>query len=508
MGSSATRTGKKSGINIRKSGKYSLVLLDDITIVERPAIGEESSKLFYNPRDLESFTPEEMAKLEYSIRVDGLRQPPEVRAISEHGNVVRVELMSGERRVRSCTKIRDEDLPCFDAEAPKPKRFSKDAVVVYKGRFGTVVSHSGASVSVTFNDDIGRETKECDYSEVYPTVSGAKHYNDVWCLVHFDCSDERAIRLAFTENDNSLPLNVKEEINLVERLVRTVKPDGSLLSQDEIAEILGSNITWVSQTLSFRNSLPKEVFDKLVKGEIVRNVAVCFLSYPQEDRSTLFKSAAVEEQKETAEKIKTNRIAKETSEDEEELHLATAKKAEQAGNTKLAEKARRKAGTAKNRAEKAAERLNRATSESGHIKQGHIKRGAAAANLSPRKAKSLDKDEIDAIFIRGMQKYVIGGEIDPETGNEIPTDLAEIVKHTALAIVNGSHDPIAPIRNYMRESGQWEQSEFDTETSAPSVRRRGRRPDDDADSLDGEDFDPAMVAYEDEPSYTDEQDLD
>lgn len=448
MASNRTRNVKE--IKIEGSGKYPLVPLSSISIVERPNDGEE--KLFFNPRGLSSFTPERMEQLQYSIRTDGLQQPPIVRAIAVDDKIVAVELIAGERRIRSCKAIYENDFPCFDDETEKPIHFETGDVVLCRGRFGTVLKQQDEGVIIDFEDDcIGsKERKKCDYNDVFPTVSGRELYENVPCKVIHNCTDQRALRLAFTENDQSEPLTISEEIALVKRLEQMG------LRQEEIAEILGSNVTWVSQTSNFEEQLPEKAFQKLLQGEMARHVAVHLLSYSADDREELFEASIAVEEQETAEKIQELKREKERLEDEEELILADAKKAEKLGDEKLAKRARRKAGAIATKAEKAAERLTRAKKEKGTIKQGHVKKGAVIGGLQPKKAKSLDKADIEATFIEGMAEYLDGSGVCDQTGEAIPEDYAAIVRLTAMAIISGVRDPIHPIREHMVQTGTWE----------------------------------------------------
>ena len=303
------------------------------------------------------------------------------------------------------------------------------------------------------------------------------------CRLVYDCTDQRALRLAFTENDQSEPLTISEEVALVERLEKTG------LKQDEIAEMLGSNVTWVSQTSNFREQLPKAAFQKLIKGEMARHVAVAFLSYAPEDRESLYTASVEAEESETAERIKQHRQDKDRLEDEEELLMAEAKKAEKQGNIKLASKAQRKASAAATKADKAADRLERAKSEKGTIKQGHVKKGAIQKGLQPKKAKSLDRDDIEATFVEGIIPYLDDEQIDEISGERVPVQYAAIVRRTALAIIGGIRDPLYPIREFMYEHGEWmmpseKDGDIEEESEIKSKKKRKKK-----DGLDNETMD-------------------
>lgn len=447
----AAKHDTQDGVEITGAGKYPLVPLMAIRIVERPIEGAETSKLFYNPRSLSGFSPDGMAQLQHSIRADGLQQPPIVRAAREGKTVTLVELIAGERRIRSFQAIYEQDLPCFDEDKSQPKHYKVGDVVVCRGRFGTVTSHEGGVVSIAFDDDIiGRkETKECAYADVFPTTSGRELYENIPCKVIYDCTDQRALRLAFTENDQSEPLSIVDEIALVERL------DRMGIKQEEIAAILGTNVTWVSQTSNFRSQLPPEAFQLLLNGQMTRNVAVNFLSYAPEDRQRLFDASLAVEARESADRIKELKDEKDRLEDEEELAISSAKQAEKAGDDKTAQKEKRRATALANKAKKEAEKLERAKKEKGTLKQGHLKQGAAMAHLQPKKSKPLDKDELITIFVDGLVPYLEGAP-DPVTGEKIPEEMLAMVRRTVLAINSGIRDPIQPIREYMYDSEQWQ----------------------------------------------------
>lgn len=486
----------KNGIQITGEGRYPLVPVQSIEIVERPAEGQEHSKLFYNPREIESFTPETMGELRDSIRMDALQQPPLVRAFTDgKDNVTKVELIAGERRLRSVQHIVEHDLPCFDEDAGQPEKYKAGDVVVSKGVFGRVLKHNGAEVTVQILDSDNKLTKtERTFAaeDVYPTAPGSKLYERIPCRVAYNISDQKALRLAFTENDKSKSLSTKEEIRLVERLGRMD------LKVAEIAELLGTNETWVSQTANFRTALPETAFERLLDGTMKRHVAVNIMGYKPADRQKLFDATVKAEQEETAEKIKGADNEMTQAEDEELLALDEQQQAAKAGDNKGAAKAGRKAAGAASKAAKAREKKERAESESGQIKTGHVQKGASSAGINPKKAKILPKEEIEERYVTGMEEYLEGDGTDPLTGEEVPSEMAAIVRLTAIAIMSGNRDPLSPIRQYMVEQGTWEvkgdssgddeddeysdeEDEDDEDADGPS--------DEDLEALDADNFD-------------------
>lgn len=188
---------QKTSLVIDGEGKFLLIPIDLIELAERPDEGEESKRLFFNPRSMDSFDTAEMTRLRESIRLDGLQQPPVVRVFTKDGDkdgeILKIELIAGERRFRSMTKLFEDDEQCYD-----------------------------------------EDTKQM--------VSGRALYAKLPCKVIYNIDDQQALRIAFKENNEHKSLTIKEEVALVERL--------SLMGmkQDQISELLQTNVTWISQT--------------------------------------------------------------------------------------------------------------------------------------------------------------------------------------------------------------------------------------------------------------------
>lgn len=455
-------TASKSKGVVVGEGKYPLVALKDIAVVERPTQGRETEQLFYNPRDVDSFTPESMQALLNSVRTDGLQQPPLARAITENGKLTSLQLIAGERRFRILTKIVEEDLACYDDDAVAPKKYRADAIVLHRGRFGKVVSHKGEIVSIQLFDHQGEitdEIREVEYANVLPTVSGKKLYSSIPCKVVNDCTDEKALRLAFSENDNHKSLKTKEEIILVERLHRMG------LKQGEISDLLGANETWVSQTLNFSEALPAETYQKLLDGKITRHVAVSFMGYKADDREDLHDEAVVVAEQDFIARSTKAEDDVITAEDEEEFAIMDQQTAESNDDEVAAKKAARQAKTARAKAEKAQKKLERVQDEKGVIKQSHVAKAAANINVSPKKSKMLPKDQVIDFYVEKMEAYIDGDVDDPECGKPIPSAMIKLVQRTAQAILDGERDPLTVIRSVMMEEHGWElmveSSEFD-----------------------------------------------
>lgn len=481
----------KKGIPL-EGGEFPLINVSDIEIVERPTTGDDK-KLFFNPRDLDSFTPECMTSLRMSIRADGLQQPPTVRAFRDNGSVFKIELVAGERRYRSLKQIVDEDLPCFDRKLAKPTKFKAEQIVVYRGMFGKVVSQKGEIVQIQILDSDDKPTeeqREVAYKDVRPTSPGSKVYGKIPCMVHMDIDDAHALRLAFGENDKKKSLSTREEIRLVERL-QTLG-----YKVKEIAELLGSNDTWVSQTANFTNDLPKEALACLLRNDMKRHTAVKIMEYSLKDRQRLWKSTVEAEAEETANKLEEARSESESAEDQQLLALSEEKNAKRLGDLTAAGKAKKKADRFAKQADAAKAKKDKAESERGQIKTSHVQAGASAAGLSPRKAKLLVREDIQKLYVDDMECYLEGDEVDPLCGDFVPGSLVDIVRRTAVAILSGQRDPLAIIRSHMVDNGDWELK----------TRGKKKRRDDDDDEDDGDDDDDEEMEFD--PSEEDIDSLD
>lgn len=396
-----------SGLTATASNRYPLVALSSITLVERPCEGHEDEQLFFNPRSLDSFDSEEMEKLRLSIARDGLIHPPTVRIVTRNGKrdgeVVRIDLIAGERRVRSLMYLYEVNEPVFD-------------------------------------DAIG------DFSparDIYEYIS---------CKVKYNITDQEALGLSYVENAERKSLTLMEEINLVERLVRRG------MSQDEIARTLRRQVPWVSQTTNFRLELPAEAFAKVVCGKLSRNVAIRLMSYSPEDRERVFAASLAEEVKQRDSRRVRLADALEVAEVEADLRTGTIEDAEFSGDLNLAVKERKRLSLVNDRVSGLQKKQRKLEKEVGTIRQGHVMRAAAAQQVVPRRTKALDRDAIETFFIKRVTELL--GRVDSVTGNTFPDEMLLAVKQTAEAITTGSTtDPAELVRRILVERGIWTQVE-------------------------------------------------
>lgn len=401
-----------NAIEVRGDGKYPLVPLASIVIVDRPEEGHEEDVLFFNPRSIDSFDEESMESIRDSICADGLQQPPVCRAITDGDSVIRIELIAGERRLRSMLKLVEENRECYD-------------------------------------DELGQKVPASELFEFIPVK------------LHYDCSDERALRLAFMENHESKSLTISEEIALVERLTRRG------LNQKQIAVVLlgdDRNVTWVSQTGNFRESLPEEAFDKLLTGQLSRHVAVKLMSYKRENRQELYEQAVAIEQQETQRKLAESEDELADAEDLADMSNSDAQDAMLEGNSITAAKLQKKANSAKSKVVRANEKKERVESESGKIKQSHIDKGAAAAGVKPKKDKPLSRQEIESYWLETLDNWCVNGYFCPLTKNELPEDMLLVMYGTVKAILSGERDPAAVVRDHYVEQGVWFISDIDEDS--------------------------------------------
>jgi hypothetical protein len=455
----ATQSKKSQGASSRQGKKFIEIPYSQISLPPRPAPGEELSVLFYNPRPLEEvLDARKLNKLIRSIRLDGLIENPVLNIVtdpSDRTQTLKAELLAGERRYHAIGRIIAEKLPCVDDDAPKPSQFASGAIVNYKNRFGVVASHEEGTnvVVVTFddeyNDDAGKGEQEIPYVDVFPTRPGDEVHANITCKLYYDLTDERKMRISFNENENSDPLSVKAEVDLVERMLAMG------YKQQQVAYILDTNITFISQRSSFRTQLPAAAFEKLMAGKMAAHVAVNILSYKTEHRQAYFDRMEKVERRNSAQMIQQHRADQEKFEDEAEEHESNARKAEKTGDPGAATRERRKAQSAASKASRSKERKEKAESEAGTIRQGHAHQAAAELGITPRTAKIVPKEQIEDHYVKGMAKYVTGDVKDPVCGEIIPGDKASIVRRTAKAILEGILDPLAIIREYMVENGEW-----------------------------------------------------
>jgi hypothetical protein len=478
-----TYTFARGGVTIKSSDTNALVPLKSISFAPRPAAGDDPAKWgFYNPRPVEEVNEESSANsLRYSIRLDGILEDPVVRAFTDKKDPSKItgfEHIAGECRLTRLNEIVDGKLPCVDDEAQPPATYKAGAVVVYKNRFGTVVKQAGRTVTVNFddhfNDSQGKGEQEVPHADLTPTISGDKKHAKVRVRLYVGINDDRSMRIAFTENHDSKPLSVRAEVELVERYLS----QGKL--QTEIAAILNTNITFVSQRGAFRTQLPPLAFEKLMGGKMAANMGVHLLSVEAAQRDAYFAALCAAEKQTTAETILRHRAEKEKHEDEADLHADEAEAGGGGGGGPRAPPLRKKAAAAKAKADKAGERQQRAEGDAGTIKQGHAGRAQTLSGITPRKGgKMLTKEQMEEQCVKPLTPYATDELPDPVTGHKVPSDYAALVRRAFQAAANGGTDPLAPIRDFMVSNGKWE-------TPGEAVKpkqtpRRAAKKDDDED---------------------------
>lgn len=402
---------KESRTDIRILGnsvdnKYPLVPLLKIHIVERPEEGSESNQLFYNPRDLESMDGEAMTSLRSSIKDTGLHTPLIVRAITSDGQdgspIVHLDLVAGERRLRSLLRLYNDNPMVYDWRTKTQK-------------------------------------------------SAREVYEYVPCELCYNISDEAALSLAWIENAEHQPLTIQEEMNLVERLIRRG------LKQDEIASRLNTNVTWVSQTCSFRRELPPEGLKLLLEGKLSRHVAVQILSFHKKDRAALLAEAIRIEKEESA--VEKNKAAEAVIAAEDEETIVQAQVANTPKKSPKSVQLKKRLAAASRKVSEAVTKKERVDSEVGTIRQGHIQRGAIAAEVTPRTAKVLTRQMIDQFLVGLPQKWIEIGKVDQLVKKPYPPQLLKVVIATANAVLTGNIDTGGIVRRVLVEEGIWEMPE-------------------------------------------------
>lgn len=400
----ATKKAEKSNGQAVKigAGRYPLIPLKAITLPERPEEGQEHTRLFYNPRFIESFDSASMEELRNSIIELGLIHPPSVRIHMNGNEVAKIELIAGERRYRSIMYLVENEIEVFDK-------------------------------------DLGE------------MVNAAVLYAEIPCCVHYDLSDEKALRYACDENGQTRTLTVAEEIALVERLIAMG------YSTEKIIELTGQHPSWVSHTSNFRSKLPPQAFEMLLEGKLSRNVAVRIIGFPEESRSTLLQATIEAEREATEHKLEEVNDELSQAEDLEQLAEWEEEKALQEGDEKTAKKAEKVKRNAHKRKEKAQSKKTKIEANAGVISQGDLEEGARIAHVSPKTPKQLSKQDIDTYLIEPINSWIEAGEyVDDMYEQEVGQDVLRTIKAVAEAIVSGERDPVILIRKVMIATDEWE----------------------------------------------------
>jgi ParB-like chromosome segregation protein Spo0J len=400
-----------------------------------------------------------MAGLCRSIRVVSLLENIVVRATGSVSKIKDVQLLAGERRLRALLMLVEANVPCAAPKTPPPTRWRAKTVAMHEDYFVQVVKHTGDNVEVLVFDQDDKLTEErftVKETELSPTLPASKLYKAVECNIFYNISDEMAMTISMTENEEHVGLTLAEEIGVVERLIRRG------LKQKSIKVLLGSNDTWVSQTASFRTDLPPEVFKRLLDGRMSRHTAVNFFSYKSEHRQKVFEETVLVEERETEAKLRQLKLEAEQHQDEADLLLDDAQEAD---DPKAAAKAAKQAATAASKAGKARTKRDKASTDAGTITATHVAKGAAKAGVKTKKAKMLPKDAIEALYVEKLEPLLDGESTDPICGKAIPAEYIAIVRATATAILQGDRDPLKIIRDFMVTEGTWQIPDGSTATA-------------------------------------------
>jgi ParB-like chromosome segregation protein Spo0J len=419
------------------------IRFDDVKIVDRPE--DPKSRVFFNSRQPKSFTLESLIPLMMTIRRDGLLQNVVVR---ENEGVI--ELIAGERRIRSISLLREKDVACLNSNGNVPSKWRKNTIVLHKRNFCKVVQQRGDDVTLELLNEDDEPTGEmivAPASKLKPTLPATKRYSHVVCNIIPNCSDEMALAINMAENRESQPLTIEEEIAVVERLI------GMGLKQDDIKDMLGTNITWVSQTASFRRELPPEAFDKLMAGGMRRNLAVGLMGYAKADRPKLYKQMVVEEQNNTAAKIRKHQLEQDAAEDEAEILTDAAERAE---TDKEKAQAKKKAAAAKKKADAAKKKKEQAEEEAGQLKQGDLEAAAVKTGTQPKKLKILSRKQIEDMVERLDQMIKSDDTFDPLCEKKVTSGELMLVRETLSGVLIGVTDPLAMVRTVKVSLGKWD----------------------------------------------------
>lgn len=188
-----------------------------------------------NPRHLvgdrgigpEGFDPVEMEKTRTSIAEDGLHHPPICRLV-DNGKEKIVELMNGERRIRCITRLVKDKTPCYNSETGQKEPADK----LYK------------TVQIRLRDNV---------------------------------DDKTAFRIAYTGNDNAVPIGEAANAAFVKYL------RGLNYADADILKITGMSSNWLREQDRLIE-LDDETFTALANRQINRAVALRLCEMPEPER--------------------------------------------------------------------------------------------------------------------------------------------------------------------------------------------------------------------------------
>tara|TARA_Y100000034_G_scaffold42710_2_gene52277 strand:- start:396 stop:1700 length:1305 start_codon:yes stop_codon:yes gene_type:complete len=377
---------------------------------------------FSNPRGRAKgggFDKEPMKELETSIIRTGLQQPLLLRQLDAGP-----QLVAGERRLQAILNIK------------KRKKNGKPITV--------------------FNIN----TKEME-----PVT---KVYKTVFVRIMDECSEEDALGLAVEENENSQPLTVQDQVNLVEGMLAT----GT--TPNEICKRLGKNPAWVNHTSHFRDSLPESCFGALMAGDINRHIATELLKYPEEDRDEIWAEAmsALTGKREKKKKELEDNVTDAAG--EVEVADATATLASELDLDK--DEAAQAQADATNSLEDAQGELEDFQENPTSMTGGDINEAGGTTGHKPTTPQAFNKKKIEKHYMDplrealGMMKHENGGWSEPDdsvkfkdtiTGKNFPRQLLQCALDIADGIVSQDADVFEVLREHLFDTGKWDRPDED-----------------------------------------------
>lgn len=325
------------------------------------------------------FDPVDMDKIRNSIADDGLQNPPICRYVDKDGEKY-VELLNGERRLRSILRLLKDKAKCYN-----PVNGSTE-----------------------------------DAEKVFSTIQIRLREN---------IDDKIAFRIAWGGNENAVPVGEVANIEFV-RYLRNLN-----YSDADICKITGMSVTWLREQDQLAD-LDDDTLNALASGQIIRSVALKLVQMPKSDRAKVLANL-LECMKAKNDVVKASlEIAEETTseEAEEAKAVAAAAVAEDDGTEESADvvaKATQKAEKATKKAEKARSQKQAYTTKPAKIRDLNEVIEADGGEVS----KALSWNKIEKLWIEPLEQGLKStDEVD------FDRDYGRVAVAVLKAVQNGETD--------------------------------------------------------------------
>ncbi len=352
---------------------------------------------FRNIRRTQGFEKEAMKNTKESIRSLGLLKPITVRKIIEEGQAV-YQIIAGERRAR-----------CVDS--------------------------------------LAEENADCKIRGTDNFLPAKEAYEHIEVLLIENCDDALAEKINFEENDTSVNISDADIIDYCEYLIEVRG-----MSRVDVCNKLSKSPAWLSQTLSFKKRLPKEVYQALRDGLLPRCIGIHIMGFDENKQLDLLLETLNVARQRVEKGIEDAEHAVQEAKDQAEIAKADVAVAE--FYKKGVDAAKNNLNKSLEDIEDAEEELQEAQENSDSVRatESDMDEAATKLNIEPSSPKPLKAKQIRRLYIDGVDEVV--GTTDGPIVSGVKIRDIKLAQAVAQGILDNKRDLFAVIKNFYKEENE------------------------------------------------------